>query len=265
MIYEKLNSRAQFSSSKLVVKEEEIRVSIVIPTLNEAKNLPFVLPRIPKWVHEVIIVDGCSTDDTVEIAKSLIPDIRIVMESRAGKGVALRTGFKASTGNIILMMDADGSMAPEEIPIFVGALMAGADFVKGSRFLQGGGTNDMELYRYLGNWGLLTITRRLFGGKYSDLCYGYCAFWADALPKLDLRSDGFEIETEMNVRALKTRLKVVEVPSFEYERIHGSSNLNAVRDGFRILNTLINEYFDFERRKQTSTEVSQKNIAIVND
>ncbi|MAU12575.1 MAG: glycosyl transferase [Anaerolineaceae bacterium] len=218
-------------------------VSVVIPTLNEAKNLPHVLPRIPKWIDEVVIVDGRSSDNTVEVATQLLPKAKIVMETRKGKGAALRAGFSAASGDIIVMLDADGSMAPEEITLFVGALLAGAEFVKGSRFMQGGGTSDMEFHRYLGNYGLLMVARLLFGGRYSDLCYGYAAFWKHTLPALNLQSDGFEIETEMNVRALRTKLKISEVPSFESERINGTSNLNAIRDGLRIVRTMLVEYF----------------------
>jgi glycosyltransferase involved in cell wall biosynthesis len=217
-------------------------VSVIIPTLNESRNLPYVLPRIPSWVHEVIIVDGRSHDDTIDVACQLFPDARVVMEPNPGKGVALRTGFEAATGEIIIMLDADGSMAPEEIPVFVGAIMAGADFVKGSRFMQGGGTDDMEFHRRWGNWGLMMIARVLFGGQYSDFCYGYVAFKRSSLTALDLRSTGFEIETEMNVRALQSRLKIAEVPSFEYPREYGDSNLNAVRDGLRIVRTMWREY-----------------------
>jgi hypothetical protein len=224
-------------------------VSVVIPTKNEAKNLPHVLPRIPDMVGEIILVDGNSTDNTVEIARELCPDIRVVKQNGRGKGNALRAGFEAARGDIIVMLDADGSMAPEEIPAYVGALIAGADYAKGSRFLQGAGTDDMEFHRYLGNLAFVIAVRLLFGGYYSDLCYGYCAFWTRVLPQLELASDGFEIETEMNVRALKTKLKVVEVPSFESRRIHGESNLSAIRDGLRVLSFIVKERFTRSKRQ----------------
>ncbi|MEM7113912.1 MAG: glycosyltransferase family 2 protein [Chloroflexota bacterium] len=225
------------------------KVSVVVPTLNEAKNLPHVLPRIPSWVHEVILVDGRSKDNTIEVAKELMPNIRVVLESRKGKGVALQAGFAAAKGDIIVMIDADGSMAPEEMHSYVGALLAGADFVKGSRFLQGGGTSDMEFYRRMGNWGLMMLVRMGYGGQYSDLCYGYNAFWKYTLPALDLDADGFEIETLMNIRILKAGLKIAEVPSYESERIHGVSNLRTIPDGLRVLRTIITERFSGNKGK----------------
>jgi glycosyltransferase involved in cell wall biosynthesis len=171
----------------------------------------------------------------------MLPDCVVVMESRPGKGVALRAGFAAATGDIIVMLDADGSTDPREIPSFVGTLVSGADFVKGSRFLQGGGTDDMELHRKAGNWVLTMLVNIGFGGRYSDLCYGYNAFWRDVLPTLGLDTDGFEIETLMGIRVLRAGLQVAEVPSYECPRIHGVSNLVAIRDGLRILRTIILE------------------------
>jgi glycosyltransferase involved in cell wall biosynthesis len=217
------------------------RVSFIVPTLNEAKNLPWLLPRIPSWAHEIVIVDGRSTDDTVAVARRLRPDAKIVMERRRGKGAALQAGFKAATGDIIVMIDADGSMVPEEAIVFVGALIAGADLVKGSRFLQGAGTDDMSLFRILGNWGLTQIVRVLYGGGFSDLCYGYMAFWRKHVAVLDCDCDGFEIETLINVRALKNHLNIVEIPSFEASRISGESNLHAIPDGWRVLKTILRE------------------------
>jgi glycosyltransferase involved in cell wall biosynthesis len=216
-------------------------ISVIVPTLNEAKNLPWLLPRIPDWVHEVIIIDGCSTDDTVQVARTLRPDVRIIMEMRRGKGAALRAGFAAARGDVIVMLDADGSMDPEEIILFVGALISGADFAKGSRFIQGAGTTDMSLFRMLGNRYLTLIVRLLYGSAFSDLCYGYIAFWTKHVPLLQSDCDGFEIETLINIRALKSRLKIVEVASFESKRLHGNSNLRAVPDGWRVLKTIVRE------------------------
>ncbi len=227
-------------------------VSVVIPALNEAENLPYVLPFIPHWVDEVILVDGHSEDGTVEAACQLLPEIRIVQQTGRGKGDALRAGFAAATGDIVVMLDADGSTDPDEIPAFVSALLTGADFAKGSRFAQGGGTADMPLYRQLGNLCFVMLVRLLFGGSYTDLCYGYNAFWADVLPALCLDCDGFEVETLMNVHALRANLKIVEVPSYEDKRRYGEGRLRTIPDGWRVLKTIFKEWFALRRTRKVA-------------
>ncbi len=222
--------------------QRKATVSLIIPAKNEAKNLPHVLPLIPEEVDEVILVDGNSTDGTVDVARALRPDIRVVKQTGKGKGNALRSGFAAARGDILVMIDADGSTDPREIPVFISTLMAGADFVKGSRFMQGGGSADITGLRKMGNWGLTTLVKLMYGGSFSDLAYGYAAFWRRVLPGLELDGDGFEIETQMNVRALRSGIRVAEVPSFEAERIYGTSNLNTFRDGWRVLKTIMGEW-----------------------
>lgn len=216
-------------------------VSVIIPTLNEAENLPHVLPRIPDWVDEVVLVDGNSTDNTVQVARELRSDIHIIRQQGQGKGAALRQGFAAARGDIIVMLDADGSTDPAEMGRYVRYLRDGADFVKGSRFLQGAGTTDMTSFRRLGNAFLTTFVKWLFGCSYTDLCYGYMAFWARVLPQLSLDADGFEIETLISLRALRAKLHVLEVHSFEAPRLHGASHLRTIPDGFRVLRTILNE------------------------
>jgi glycosyltransferase involved in cell wall biosynthesis len=218
-----------------------LRVSVVIPTLNEAFNLPHVFSRLPDGLHEIVVVDGHSTDDTIAVAKRLRPDARILVQPGRGKGDALSAGFRTCTGDIIVMLDADGSTDAAEIPRFVAALRTGADFVKGSRFAQGGGSADITLLRRAGNRGLSALVNRLYGTSYTDLCYGYNAFWARCLPYMHVDCDGFEVETLINVRVAKAGLTVHEVPSHELERLTGESHLDPFRDGARVLATILRE------------------------
>ena len=219
----------------------EVTVSLIIPTLNEAENLGHVLPAIPDLVDELVIVDGGSTDGTLDVVRELRPDAVVVLEPRRGKGVALQAGFAAATGDILVIMDADGSMDPTDIVTFVATLNAGADVAKGSRFLQGGGSSDLTFVRAVGNLALTQVVRLAFGGRYSDLCYGYMAFWRHVLPTFDGGAVGFEVETFLNVRTLAAGLRVVEVASFESPRIHGQSHLRTFRDGTRVLRTIARE------------------------
>lgn len=218
-------------------------VSLVISALNEAENLPYILPRIPPMVNEVLLVDGHSADDTVSVAKHYRPDVRIIHQDGKGKGNAVRCGIKHASGDIIVTIDADGSMDPEEIPLFVEALCTGFDFVKGSRFMQGGITLDMPLKRRLANKLFVGLVNMMFNASYTDLCYGYNAFKRSSILDVNLSSDGFEIETELNIRARKSGLRITEVASFEKARIHGHAKLNSFRDGYRILRTIFAERF----------------------
>ncbi len=232
-------------------REPRPRVSVVIPTKNEAANVGWVLERLPSVVEEVVLVDGRSTDGTVEVAKRVRPDLRVVSEKRPGKGAALRAGFAAARGDFIAMIDADGSMDPAEIPRLIERIeerrcdqrpeqrRPGHGVVKGSRFMPGGGTDDMGVVRRLGNRALLILLNLLYGVGFTDLCYGLLAFRRDQLQRLDLRADGFEIEAEILVQALESGLDVGEAPSFEAPRLSGESNLQTWRDGLRVLRTLV--------------------------
>jgi glycosyltransferase involved in cell wall biosynthesis len=152
------------------------RVSVIIPALNEAANIPHVIGQVPELVHEVVLVDGFSTDGTTEVAQRVWPNhhivvkerrrgterrttardvwsdrsgggraLRVVQQTRRGKENALHSGIAAATGEIIVMMDANGSTDPQEIGRFVDTLVRGADFAKGSRFLRDGRVADRRL------------------------------------------------------------------------------------------------------------------------
>jgi glycosyltransferase involved in cell wall biosynthesis len=255
------------------------RVSVVVPTRNEARNLEVVLPAIAAVrpaVHEIIVVDGNSVDGTIETAQRVLPWVKVITQTRKGKGNAMACGFAAATGEVIVMFDADGSADPAEIPAFVRALVSGADFAKGSRFVRGGGSDDITLLRKTGNAGLNGVANALFGTSYTDLCYGYNAFWADILPVLDLPDislaappqggmlwgDGFEIETVLNCRVAAAGMKITEVPSMERERIFGQTNLRTFADGTRVLRTLAAEHRRASRKRAERVEMEEQSRAL---
>ncbi len=224
-------------------------VSVVIPAKNEAANLPHVFMTLPSWVNEIILVNGHSVDETVAVTRALCPEAKVVEQTGWGKGDALMAGFAAATGDIIVMIDADGSTDGAEIIFFVSALVAGADFAKGSRFSSGGHSDDITGLRRYGNRVLNILVNRMFGTRFTDLCYGYNAFWRRHLEALEINCTGFEVETLMNIRAARTGLKIHEVPSHERSRLYGASNLRAVRDGWRILTLIVREKRSMRRER----------------
>src|SRR5690348_14988117 len=217
-------------------------VALVIPTKNEAANIPWVLQQIPECVDEIILVDGNSTDATVIAAQCSRPDIRVVYQEGIGKGDALRVGFLAATADVIVMIDADCSMSPLEIPHFLYFLGNGFDFVKGSRFIAGGGSQDITRLRRWGNRVLVRLVNVLYEVQMTDLCYGFCAFHRRYLSYLELTATGFEVETQLTLSALRAGLRVAEVPSLEMPRRYGRSNLHTFSDGVRVLRAILREH-----------------------
>ena len=220
-------------------------VTVIIPALNEEKNIGAVIQELKQTgYHKILIIDGKSQDKTIEIAKEY--DVDIIVQEKRGKGRALRQGFNHSglNGQAVVMMDADGSMNPKEIPLLIKSLNSNADMVKGSRFLFSGYSEDMNLFRKIGNHFFLLLVNLFWSANYTDLCYGFAAFRKDAVKKLypHLEAKKFEIETEIFIKAKKLGLKVKEIPSIELQRKHGKSNLNAFTDGLQILKTIVREF-----------------------
>lgn len=217
-----------------------METTVVIPTLNEERNLPMVLKELRKMkiISEIIIVDGYSDDKTPEIAEEF--DCRILYDKK-GKGSALRKGMNAAEGDIVICMDADCSMISREIYLLTAGIEAGYDICMGSRFIQGGGTEDMSIPRKIGNKSFVFLVNSLWHMNYSDLCYGYRAFKKTCIKKLQLKGDGFGIETEISIKAAKNNLKVLEVPSYEKARKFGKTKLSTFSDGWNILKTILSE------------------------
>jgi glycosyltransferase involved in cell wall biosynthesis len=243
-----------------VVRTRNPTITAVVPTLNEARNVAPVLQGLPECVTEIVVVDGRSDDGTPEICLAADPRVRVVMERRRGKGAAMLAGFAAAETDAIVCLDADGSMDPGEVTVFHALLAQGYDLVKGSREAVGGGSTDFSPLRRAGNASLTRLANVMHRTRWSDMCYGYFAFWRDALPDLGMEratlttralaselgsegaalsyGDGFEIETALFLRAARARLSIAETPSRELPRTTGDSNLRTFRDGFRVLSAI---------------------------
>jgi glycosyltransferase involved in cell wall biosynthesis len=211
--------------------ERKLRITVLICTLNEEENIPHVLPRIPDWVDEVLVVDGHSTDSTVAAVRGLRPDARILCQPGRGKGDALKYGVEQASGHIIVTLDADGETDPQDIPKFIEPLLQGYDFAKGSR-LASGRPSRMPRYRWLGNKILVLTCNLLYGTRYTDICSGYSAFWKRAFSNIELTYDNCEMEQQLLVRVKKAGMKIAEVAHGSDGRISGDSKINGIRQGF---------------------------------
>jgi len=192
------------------------KITVLICALNEEEILSNVLPKIPEWADEIILVDGHSTDRTVEVVKEVRSDIRILCQPGKGKGDALKHGFEHSSGDIIVTLDAAGSTDPEEMHKFIEPLLNGYDFAKGTRFLR----------------------------RYTDLFSGYNAFWKRTMEEVIRWSpDGFENEPLINSMIAKKKLKVIEVGHSDEGRLNGQVKELAWRQGLKAIKTIVRERF----------------------
>ena len=235
----------------------DMRITLIIPAKNEEKNILHLLRKLPDSVHEIIVIDGNSTDNTFSVANEYSKTIKVIKQKTKGKGAALSRGFCLATGDFIITIDADGSNEPNEIQNFIEGFQKGFQLVKGSRYLSGGGSEDITWFRSLGNIFLTNLVNLLYNKKWSDLAYGYIGISKDLLDKLKISNfdepnsskfkygSGFEIEALICCRAIKKGAKIIEIPSFEKSRVYGSSNLKSIPDGIRALFAIIYEKFKF--------------------
>ena len=217
-------------------------ISVIICTLNEEESLPLVLPKIPEYVHEIILVDGHSADRTVEVAQRLRPDIKVLFQAGQGKGEALRCGFQNAEGDIIVTLDADGTTDPADMDKFIEPLLQGYDFIKGSRF-RGRLPEGMPRHRIFGNILLASAASLVFFRPLTDICSGYVAFWKRELPRLGFLEPGspYDVESVFCFRAIKRGLRLKEVGHQDKGRIAGKSKMPSFREGWNNLKIILEE------------------------
>ena len=233
------------------------KISIVIPAKNEEATLGKVLEDINKVIPtlndyevEVICVDDHSTDSTASIANSFGAKV-VENPNKSGKGMALRTGFQASTGDILVMMDADCSHRPEHLPVFLDALEDGVGLVIGSRVW--GGSDEYEHIRALGNVFLTSLVGLCMGRYLSDALNGYKVFRRDVFSDFKYTSKAFEIEIEIIANTLRKGYRIVEVNSHERARAGGKEKSSVVRHGTRFLLRILWERFRGVKPKPIET------------
>ncbi|MCL4513731.1 MAG: glycosyltransferase family 2 protein [Candidatus Eremiobacteraeota bacterium] len=216
------------------------KISLVIPVFNEAENLNYLLPQIPRFIDETIVVDSWSEDKTVEVAQS--HGVKIVFAKR-GKGAALRAGMKEASGDIVITMDGDCSQLLDDLSRFAAAVQSGNHIVIGSRFLKGGGSEEITPFRKSGIFLFRTMINSLWKTNFTDVNYGYRAFKKEVIPLLELTADGFDLDVELVIHAAKKKIKILEIPCYEKKRAYGKAKLGAIKDGWLLFFRILRELF----------------------
>ena len=230
------------------MKKRDSSVSVIIPVFNEERTVGDIITRTKntleklKLPYEVIVVDDGSVDRSLEISQA--KEANVLGNTHQGKGHAIRSGFKWAKGNIIVTLDSDGSHKPEEIPLILQCVMEDkVDFAIGSRFFNTE-ANKAKIPRLnrLGNRIFNSLIGLLTGAKISDSQSGFRAIRSAIIKKMELNSRGYEVESEMLIKALKMGVRVAEVPITFEQRTVGKSRLDPIKDGIRILNSIITSY-----------------------
>jgi glycosyltransferase involved in cell wall biosynthesis len=216
------------------------KISLVIPAFNEEKNLAVLLPQIPNFIDETIVVDSLSQDKTAEVSR--FHGVKVIFAKR-GKGIALRQGMEQAIGEIIVTMDGDCSQSLQDLSRFIEAIRSGCDIVIGSRFLEGGGSEEITLFRRFGIILFKSMINFFWKTSFTDVNYGYRAFRKEILPFLELTADGFDLDVELVIHAAKKKIKILEIPCFEKKRAYGSAKLGAIKDGWLLFLRILRELF----------------------
>ena len=228
------------------MRTDDRLISVVVPMYNEERTIGNVVDRLKRVLEEagfkfeIVVVDDHSRDNSVGIVKKQVVSL-YGLKQHLGKGYALRAGFAKAKGDIIATVDSDGSHRPEELPLLVEPLLCGkADLVIGSRFSTP--TSATSRRNQAGNQLFNGLIRILTGSSISDSQSGFRVMTRDVLKSMNLKSGEYEIESEMLVKSVRNGFHIKEVPiSFE-QRTYGRSGIDPIRDGFKILFSIISAY-----------------------
>lgn len=228
---------------KIYEGDSKLKTTVIGATLNEIEAIQVVLPELAESsADEVLIVDGGSTDGTVEYCRNFGGKVKILENCVGGYGAAIMAGVKASNGDIIIEFPPDGNSLAEKIPEVVEEIKKGYDFVIVSRYKDGAKSHDDDFMTAIGNWGFTTLTNLLFGTSYTDVLVGYRAYRKSAFFELGLDSPGLSWVAQEAIRFATHGFKVGDIGGDEPERIGGERKMRIFKTGFEILSLIFREY-----------------------
>ncbi len=217
-----------------------MKTTLFVPTLNEIDGMKAIMPHVKKqWVDEILVLDGGSTDGTVEYAKQ--QGYRVVMQKSKGITNAYREALKIAEGDFIVAFSPDGNSLPEVIPQLVRKIKEGYDMVIASRYKGNAKSDDDDPVTAFGNWMFTTLINICFGGKYTDSLVMLRAFKKDIVKELHIDVPRAGLEPILSIRCAKQKLKVAEIPASEPKRIGGKRKMNPLLNGLDIFRLIFAE------------------------
>lgn len=219
-----------------------MKTTLIVPTINEIDGMRAIMPRVKReWVDEILVVDGGSTDGTVEYA--LENGYRVLRQKSKGAAQAYYEALEVTSGDIIIVFSPDGNCLPERIPDLVNKMKEGYDMVIVSRYLAGAKSEDDDVITAFGNWMFTKMINILFGGNYTDTLVNFRAWKRELVKSYRIDPAAAGLEPEMAIECAKRRLKVAEIPGDEPRRIGGIRKMSPLRNGWAILILIFKEIF----------------------
>lgn len=218
--------------------------TLLLPMLNEIEAAQVIVPQIRKdWVDEIIVIDGGSTDGTVEYVKS--QGLRVHTQSARGYGEGMLQGLKLASGDIVVEFTPDGNALPDDIPRIIAKMQEGYDLVVGSRYLGSTKSDDDDWLTARGNWLFTAIVNLLFRAHYTDVLVGFRAFRRDKALNLKLDTPGLSWPCQSSIRFARAGLKVTEIPAREPARIGGVRKMRPFKTGLEICRLIVRDFLTF--------------------
>jgi len=221
---------------------QSLKSTLLVPTLNEIEAVKVIMPQVEKsWIDEILVVDGGSTDGTIEYFQDL--GIRIHPQSKRGFGEAMKQGVSIAEGEIIVEFTPDGNSIPSAIPRLVSKIKEGNDLVIASRYKNGAKSEDDDWLTAIGNKLFTGIVNLLFRSSYTDVLVGYRAYRRSSFKQLKMDAAGLSWPCQSTIQFFRKNFRVAEIGADEPKRIGGVRKMRPFKTGWEVLTLIIREFF----------------------
>lgn len=225
-----------------------MKTTLLVPTLNEIEGMRLIMPRVRReWVDEIVVIDGGSTDGTIEYAKE--QGYRLIHQKSKGITNAYKEALDQISNDIVVAFSPDNNSLPERIPDLVAKMREGYDMVIVSRYLPGATSEDDDAVTAFGNKLFTTLINLFFAGHYTDSLVMFRGFKRQIVKNIHVHLPRAGLEPILSIQCAKQKLKVAEIPGSEPKRVGSARKMNPLLNGMDISRLILIEYFDFFKKR----------------